>query len=110
MHRNKYLSESALKSANEKNSGTLSCHTCILWWGNSRTFPTVGFDHWKHGRLVVGRSVVRLSSGVEGRRSSTLEVGDENGMLSGEKGSAVKNRFRSLELGFQTPERRKRAV
>ncbi|GBM31448.1 hypothetical protein AVEN_39244-1 [Araneus ventricosus] len=43
----------------------------LLWWGNSRTFPTVGFDHWKHGRLVVGRPGVRLSNGVKGRRNSS---------------------------------------
>ncbi|GBM70451.1 hypothetical protein AVEN_50721-1 [Araneus ventricosus] len=51
MHRNKYLSESALKSADEKNSGTLSCHTCIAPVVRKlKNFPTVGFDHWKHGR------------------------------------------------------------
>ncbi|GBN51130.1 hypothetical protein AVEN_44817-1 [Araneus ventricosus] len=43
----------------------------LLWWQNPRTFPTVGFDDWDHGRLVVGRPGVRLSSGVKGRRSST---------------------------------------
>ncbi|GBN66764.1 hypothetical protein AVEN_52333-1 [Araneus ventricosus] len=37
-----------------------------------RNHPTVGIDHWGHGSLVVGRTGVRLSSGVRGRRSSTL--------------------------------------
>ncbi|GBM84138.1 hypothetical protein AVEN_79563-1 [Araneus ventricosus] len=41
------------------------------WWRNPRTFPTVGFDHWEYGRLVVGHPGVRLASRMEGRRSST---------------------------------------
>ncbi|GBN72016.1 hypothetical protein AVEN_32416-1 [Araneus ventricosus] len=72
MHRNQYLSESAYGVDFEEISGTLSCHTSIArWWQNPRTFPTVGFDHWEHGRLVVGHPGVRLASGVEGRWSST---------------------------------------
>ncbi|GBM26798.1 hypothetical protein AVEN_127756-1 [Araneus ventricosus] len=36
-----------------------------------RNPPTFGIDHWGDRRLVVGRMVVRLSSGKERRRSST---------------------------------------
>ncbi|GBN48346.1 hypothetical protein AVEN_100259-1 [Araneus ventricosus] len=72
IHRNQYLSESAYGVDFEEISGTLSCHTVKLrWWQDPRTFPTVGFDHWEHGRLVVGRPGVRLASGVKERRSST---------------------------------------
>ncbi|GBM29264.1 hypothetical protein AVEN_155218-1 [Araneus ventricosus] len=72
MHRNQCLSESAFGVGYEEISGTLSCHTCIApVWRNSRTFPTVGIDHWEYGGLVVGRPGRRFSSGVKGRRSSS---------------------------------------
>ncbi|GBO11091.1 hypothetical protein AVEN_33054-1 [Araneus ventricosus] len=42
-------------------SGTLSCHPCIArWWQNPRNFPTVGFDHWEHGRsMTPSRNMLR---------------------------------------------------
>ncbi|GBN96880.1 hypothetical protein AVEN_2066-1 [Araneus ventricosus] len=71
IHRNQYLSE-RFGVGYEEISGTLLCHTCIAQrLQNPRTFPTVVFDHWERGRLVVGHPGVRLVSGVEGRRSST---------------------------------------
>ncbi|GBO09552.1 hypothetical protein AVEN_264961-1 [Araneus ventricosus] len=42
----------------------------LLWWGNSRTFPTIGVDHWEYGGLVVGRPGRQFSSRVKGRKSS----------------------------------------
>ncbi|GBN13280.1 hypothetical protein AVEN_169435-1, partial [Araneus ventricosus] len=56
------------------------------------------FDHWEQRRLVVGHPGVRLASGVEGKRSSTLEVGDKDRMLDGERGRAVKNRLGGSNL------------
>ncbi|GBM90485.1 hypothetical protein AVEN_51887-1 [Araneus ventricosus] len=72
MHRNQYLSESAYGVDFEEISGTLSCHTCIAQVvAKPKNLLHGGFDHWEHGRLVVGRPGVRLASRVEGRRSST---------------------------------------
>ncbi|GBO24566.1 hypothetical protein AVEN_44722-1 [Araneus ventricosus] len=84
----------------EESSGTLSCHTCIASGGGKhpRTFSTVGFDHWEHGRLVVGRPGVRLSSRVKKAELCPLRQG-----MKTECGTrrAVKNRFRRLEFGFR---------
>ncbi|GBM35968.1 hypothetical protein AVEN_201682-1 [Araneus ventricosus] len=56
MHRNQYLSESAYGVGYEEISGTLSCHTCIApVVGKLTNHLTVGFDHWDHGSLFVGR-------------------------------------------------------
>ncbi|GBO23103.1 hypothetical protein AVEN_215611-1 [Araneus ventricosus] len=56
MHRNQYLSESAYGVGYEEISGTLSFHTCIaLVVGKFTNHSTVGFDHWEHGSLLVGR-------------------------------------------------------
>ncbi|GBO12222.1 hypothetical protein AVEN_58030-1 [Araneus ventricosus] len=56
MHRNQYLSESVYGVGYEEISGTVSCHTCIAPVVVKLTnHPTVGFDHWEHGSLLVGR-------------------------------------------------------
>ncbi|GBM34493.1 hypothetical protein AVEN_106727-1 [Araneus ventricosus] len=56
MHRNQYLSESAYGVGYEEINGTLSCHTCIApVVGKLTNHPTVGFVHWEHGSLLVGR-------------------------------------------------------
>ncbi|GBO26416.1 hypothetical protein AVEN_245864-1 [Araneus ventricosus] len=50
-----------------------SCRTCIgPVVRKLKNLPTVGVDLWEHRSLVVGRPGRRLSSGVKGRRSSTL--------------------------------------
>ncbi|GBN39087.1 hypothetical protein AVEN_123299-1 [Araneus ventricosus] len=56
MHRNQYLSKSAYGVGCEEINGTLSCHTCIApVVGKLTNHPTVGFDRWEHGSLLVGR-------------------------------------------------------
>ncbi|GBN21010.1 hypothetical protein AVEN_37403-1 [Araneus ventricosus] len=64
-----------------------------------RNHPTVGFDHWKIGSLMLVAGV-RLSSGVK-KAEPTLEV-RTNGVLEGNKESG-RIELERLETAFQSP-------